>query len=105
MTTGNTLAEKILGEKVSKEVKPHDFIVAEVDICFAQDGTGPLAIRQLKRLKNSIARPDKTILFIDHASPSSRKELSNTHIMIREFAQETGVILSDVGSGICHQII
>jgi 3-isopropylmalate/(R)-2-methylmalate dehydratase large subunit len=105
LAKGNTLAEKILGEKVSKDVIPYDFVVAEVDICFAQDGTGPLAIRQLKKLKNSVARPDKTILFIDHASPSSRKELSNTHIMMREFAQETGIILSDVGGGICHQVI
>jgi 3-isopropylmalate/(R)-2-methylmalate dehydratase large subunit len=102
---GNTLAEKILGEKVSKEVKPNDFIVAEVDICYAQDGTGPLAISQLKKLKNTVAKPDKTILFIDHASPSSRKELSNTHIILRDFAEETGIRLSDVGCGICHQVI
>lgn len=47
--------------------------------------------------------PDRTILFIDHAAPSPRKELSNTHMVLREFAKEYGAVMSDVGAGVCHQ--
>ena len=43
--------------------------------------------------------------FIDHACPSPRKELSNDHMLIREFARKTGAVLSDIGDGVCHQVI
>ena len=34
---------------------------------------------------------------------NSRKELSNTHTVLREFSKEYGAVLSDVGAGVCHQ--
>ena len=106
MVKGKTLAEKILNEHTLKNVKANDFVICEVDICFAHDGTGPLAIEQIKRLGiESVAKPNKTILFMDHASPSPRRELSNTHLLMRLFAKKTGIILNDVGCGVCHQII
>jgi len=39
------------------------------------------------------------------AVPSPTKELSNDHIFLRRFAQEQGAILSDIGQGVCHQIV
>ncbi|RKX43383.1 MAG: 3-isopropylmalate dehydratase large subunit, partial [Thermotogae bacterium] len=41
----------------------------------------------------------------DHASPSPRKELSNAQKLLKEFAMEYKATLSDVGEGICHQIV
>ena len=106
MIRGKNLAEKILNEHTIKDVKANDFVICEVDICFAHDGTGPLAIDQIKKLgKESVAKPDKTILFMDHASPSPRRELSNTHLLMRSFVNQTGIILHDVGCGVCHQIV
>lgn len=101
-----TLAEKILNEHTVQDVKANDFIICEVDICFAHDGTAPLAIEQINKLGiETVAKPNSTILFMDHASPSPRRELSITHQLMRAFAKKTGIILNDVGCGVCHQLI
>ena len=72
----------------------------------AIDGTGPLAVRVFRELgKEAPADPERTVLFLDHAAPSPRQELSNDHKLLREFAEETGCELCDVGVGVCHQVI
>ena len=101
---GLTLVETILSEHADKEVHAGELIVSRVDVCAVQDGTGPLTVQEFKKLgKDRLKNPERTILFIDHASPSPRKELSNTHTVLREFSKEYGAILSDVGKGVCHQ--
>jgi len=103
---GLTLVEKIISLNAGKEVKAGEIVVVPVSACLTQDGTGPLAIDQIYKLGiEKIANPKRTYLFIDHASPSPRKELSNDHKKIREFAKKTGANLFDIGDGVCHQII
>jgi len=103
---GKTLAEKILSVKSDTEVYADDIIIAPLDLVFAHDSTGPLALRQFNESKlNTIHNPERSILFIDHSAPSSVKELSNDHLFLRSFAKEKGVVLSDIGEGICHQIV
>lgn len=101
---GLTLVEKILSEHAEKEVHADELIISKVDVCAVQDGTGPLTVQEFKKLgKDKLNNPERTILFIDHASPSPRKELSNTHLVLREFSKEYGAVLSDIGEGVCHQ--
>ena len=101
---GQTIAEKILSQHAGHEVKAGELCIAKVDVAAVQDGTGPLMVQEFKKLgKKAPANPSRCILFIDHASPSPRKELSNTHVVLREFAKETGAILSETGCGVCHQ--
>lgn len=103
---GKTITEKIIGEHAGKEVSAGDFVVAAVDSYLLQDGTGPLSVQELRKLgMEKLANPKQTILFIDHASPSPRSELSNNHVLLRNFARKTGAVLSDVGDGICHQVM
>ena len=101
---GLTLVEKIISEHAGKEVKAGELVIAKVDVSAVQDGTGPLTVAEFKKIgKPALNNPERTILFIDHASPSPRKELSNTHMVLRDFSKEYGAILSDVGAGVCHQ--
>ena len=100
---GLTLAQKILSSHAGHDVQFNELVIANVDVCATQDGTGPLAIKEFKKLNKELKNPKRTILFIDHAAPSPRKELSNAHNTIREFAQEYGAVLSDIGCGVCHQ--
>jgi 3-isopropylmalate/(R)-2-methylmalate dehydratase large subunit len=103
---GMTLAEKILSEHAGREVKAGEIIVVRVDLAYAQDGTGPLAARKVQELGfQEIFNPGRTIFFFDHAAPSPKFELSNDHTFLREFARKTGAKVSDVGSGISHQVV
>lgn len=97
-----TIAEKILSVKSGQNVTAGEIVISEVDVAALQDGTGPLAAQQLKKLNMERAVP-KTVIFIDHAAPSPRSELSNAHLILRNFAKKTGAILSDIGEGVCHQ--
>lgn len=101
---GQTLAEKIISEHVGKDVRAGQLVISKVDVCAVQDGTGPLTVQEFKKLgKEKLYNPERTILFIDHASPSPKKELSNMHTTLRDFSRDYGAVLSEVGSGVCHQ--
>ena len=105
---GQTLVEKIISEHSGKNVHAGELVISKVDVAAVQDGTGPLTVQEFKKLGlgvngGKLKNPTRSILFIDHASPSPRKELSNTHLVLREFAKEYGAVLSDTGAGVCHQ--
>ena len=101
---GLTLVEKIISEHAGKIVHAGELVISKVDVTAVQDGTGPLTVQEFKKLgKDKLFNPERTILFIDHASPSPRKELSNTHMVLRDFHKEYGAVLSDIGAGVCHQ--
>ncbi|MFC1972158.1 3-isopropylmalate dehydratase large subunit [Chloroflexota bacterium] len=103
---GKTLAEKILSQKSGADARAGDIVIAKVDLVFTQDTTGPLTIKQFQASGfKYLADPQSTVLFVDHAVPSPSQELANDHILLRNFAQETGGNISDIGAGVCHQIV
>ncbi len=103
---GKTMAEKILSEHAGKDLRAGDIAVVNVDLSYVQDGTGPLAVRQMIDMGLEKAHnPEHSIFFLDHASPSPRQELSNDHKTLREFASKTGIRLSDIGNGISHHVV
>uniref|UniRef100_A0A7C3YFB3 3-isopropylmalate dehydratase large subunit n=1 Tax=Geoglobus ahangari TaxID=113653 RepID=A0A7C3YFB3_9EURY len=105
---GKTIAEKIFSEKSGKDAYAGDIVVANIDHIALQDGTAPLSIRQIKSLgfpKDKIKAAKNTHFFIDHATPSPRRELSNDQKLIREFAKEIGADFNKPGDGIIHQIM
>ncbi len=102
---GKTLSEKIIGEHCGRDVSAGEVVVVNVDLSYVQDGTGPLTVRRLIEMGIEKAyNPDKTVFYLDHASPSPRMELSNDHEFLREFARKNGIILSDIGNGISHHV-
>lgn len=106
--TGLTLAEKILAAHSGEEaVRPGQIVVCDVDLAIAQDGTGPLAIQQIRALRggahNGPLQAPRVVFFIDHAAPSPRAELSDAHAVIRTFCAESGATVSDIEMGVCHQ--
>jgi 3-isopropylmalate/(R)-2-methylmalate dehydratase large subunit len=103
---GKTIAEKILINKTGSDLSAGDIVVAPVDIAFIQDTTGPLTVRQFQAAGFKKLAPSlKAAVFLDHAAPSQSREMSNDHTLLRAFARETGALLSDVGDGVCHQVV
>jgi 3-isopropylmalate/(R)-2-methylmalate dehydratase large subunit len=103
---GMTLSEKILSEHAGREVRAGEIAIVKVDLTYTQDGTGPLAVRRIQEMGfDKVYNPLRTIFFFDHASPSPRFELSNEHAFLRDFANKTGIQISDIGFGISHQVV
>ncbi|MDG6995297.1 MAG: 3-isopropylmalate dehydratase large subunit [Nitrososphaerota archaeon] len=105
---GKTLAEKIIGAHTAGgSVSAGEVVIVKVDYTFTHDAAGPLLINQLGKLKTGSMDQEKnrTIFFIDHAVPSPTKELSNDQAIVRNHALNNGMVLSDAGNGICHQVM
>lgn len=103
---GKTLGEKILSAKSGADARAGDIVVAQVDLAFVQDTTGPLTVRQFQAAGfKKLAKNIKVAVFLDHGAPSQSRELSNDHVFLRRFARQTGAYLSEVGDGVCHQIV
>ena len=103
---GNTISEKILSAKSESDARAGNIVVGQVDLAFVQDTTGPLTVRQFRAAGfKKTASTLKAALFLDHAAPSQSREMSNDHILLREFAEQTGAMISEVGDGVCHQIV
>src|SRR5579864_4313429 len=103
-----TLAEKIIGSHTAEgDVSAGQVVIVKVDYTFTHDAAGPLLINQVQKLKAGSfdGAKDRTIFFIDHAVPSPTKELSNDQSTVRNFSLNNGMILSDAGNGICHQVM
>ncbi len=77
-----------------------------MDLAFVQDTTGPLAVRQFRAARfQQTAKNARVAVFLDHASPSPNAALSDDQALLRDFAQQTGALISDAGDGVCHQIV
>ncbi len=103
----STIAEKILGAKVGKEVSPGEIVVVELDGVMAQDGTAPLAIKVMNERFGGerVKYPERVAFVIDHTAPSNNPGTSELHILMRKFCRRHGCTLYDVGTGICHQVM
>jgi 3-isopropylmalate/(R)-2-methylmalate dehydratase large subunit len=109
---GHTLVEKIIAQRMGREAKAGEFVIAPVDLLLAHEGTGPLALEQFEALGRE-GPAATTLFFCDHAAPAPRKELANVQKRLRTFAAERcpepaegrGAHLFEPGFGICHQIV
>ena len=103
---GQTLAEKLISKHAGMDVKAGSLTVVKVDFAYVQDWTGPLTVDKIRELGGALCHdPSRAAVFIDHASPSSFKEVSTGHMKLREFARESGCLLFDIGEGVSHLVL
>ena len=84
---GLTLIEKIL-LKHSQSKKLEDFVYADLDFCFGNDITAPLAIKQFDQAKlNKVFNTKKIGLICDHFTPARDLKAANNVKLLKEFAK------------------
>ena len=101
---GKTIAEKILSAHAGADLTAGDFAVCKVDFTFGQDGTSSIIIDRMKELGAHKAATNFCMV-IDHSAPSPNEGVSRVHKKMRAFADDLGVLLYDIGCGVCHQVI
>jgi len=96
----NTLSEKILGARAGS------YVDCRVDRAYVHDGTGVLTLEAWKSMKaETIARPDRVYVLFDHIVPANNSVTAGLQHDLRLFAREKGLNFTDVGTGICHQLM
>jgi 3-isopropylmalate/(R)-2-methylmalate dehydratase large subunit len=99
---GKTLVEKILSQKLGRDVNAGETVVVDVDFAALHDGSGPLMVRLMKeRGWENIYSPDD-LMFCTEFGPVSTKELANEHALIRSFAHKKGCYWHEGGTGCVH---
>lgn len=103
---GKTIAEKIFSVKSGRDVRAKDLVLANIDFCMGQDGTSGIIIDSFREMgAKKVFDPKKVAFVIDHSSPSPNMGVSAIHKKMRDFANEHGIILYDIGCGVCHQLL
>lgn len=103
---GYTFAEKIIAKKAGFPVKAGDCVVVSVDAMMASDTTGPLTIKSFHDMGGvTVAKPERTVFIIDHATPCPNEKIAALHALIRNFVKEQNCVLFDQNTGVCHQVM
>lgn len=103
---GDTVAEKILGEKSGMEAKDGRLVVADIDVIMAHDSLGPMAIEALAEMgKIVIPHPEKICFMTDHLVPTPARNYAQMQKQMQDFAKEWGIRQHGAGDGIFHQLL
>ena len=95
-----TLSERILHGTAG------EYVDRAVDRAYVHDGTGVLTLEAWKSMGERRLR-DATQLHVlfDHIVPANNSTTATLQHELREFARSSFLHFSDIGSGICHQIM
>jgi 3-isopropylmalate/(R)-2-methylmalate dehydratase large subunit len=103
---GSTLAEKLLARHAGlPQVHAGDLVVAGVTFAMVHDARAPNTIRMVEKMgAKSLPFAHQTAWVLDHFSPPPTLEAAQGTAM-RQFADQHGSVLYDIGDGICHQVL
>ncbi|MEE9139952.1 MAG: aconitase/3-isopropylmalate dehydratase large subunit family protein [Alphaproteobacteria bacterium] len=99
------LAERILGARLGRPVRPGEIVAVEVDRIMAHDGSGPTAARALERHGIGHLRgAERAVIVFDHYYPPASEREAELHSVARAFAAQYGIPVL-AGVGISHQVL
>lgn len=87
---GYTISEKILLKHTKlKEIHPHEFINAKVDLCLGNDVTAPIAIEEMEKMgAKKVFDHNRVVLVPDHFAPAKDMNSANHCRMLADFSRK-----------------
>ena len=96
----STLSERILGAGAG------EYVDRKVDRAYVHDGTGVLALESWKIMGGDrLADASHLYVLFDHITPANNSTTATLQHELREFASSSFLQFSDIGNGICHQLM
>jgi methanogen homoaconitase large subunit len=96
----STLSERILGAPAG------EYVDRRVDRAYVHDGTGVLTLETWKQLgRERLSEVPELYVLFDHIVPANNSTTATLHHELRTFAGQQSLNFSDIGGGICHQLM
>lgn len=104
---GQTFAQKLLAQKAGlKTVEPGQIVTVSPDKLLTHDNTAAIAKIFAEIGVQRVARPEISVIVLDHVVPAATEGHARNHQQIRQFIKDQGIEnFYDVGEGICHQVL
>jgi methanogen homoaconitase large subunit len=100
------ISEKILSQKLGKEVSPGEIIEIDVDLAMSHDGTSPPAIKTFEKISDKVWDNEKIVIVFDHNIPANTIGSAEFQKVARNFIKTQGIKNYYIhGEGICHQVL
>ena len=100
------ISEKILSQKIGREVIPGEIIEVDVDLAMSHDGTSPPAIKTFEKISYKVWDNEKIVIVFDHNIPANTIGSAEFQKVARNFIKTQGIKNHYIhGEGICHQVL
>ena len=102
-----TISEKIFSRVSGGDATANEFVLANIDMAMAHDGTSVLAVEAFEQMGvKKVWDCNKIAIIFDHITPASTEIAATLQAKIRTWSNEQGLSnFFDIGEGICHQVM
>lgn len=76
----------------------------KIDQTLCQDATGTMAFLELEAMGVERVKTELSVQYIDHNTSQIGPENANDHLYLKSVCAAKGVLFSQAGNGICHQV-
>jgi 3-isopropylmalate/(R)-2-methylmalate dehydratase large subunit len=104
---GSTMAEKMLASHAGRaKVEAGEMIDVKVDIVMANDITGPLAIKEFRKIGiDRVFDPKRVIFVSSHFTPAKDIQSAQQAGIMRKFAREQEAVYFEIGRGGIEHVV
>ena len=107
LRTPATISEKIFSRASGGDATANKFVLANIDVAMAHDGTSVLAVEAFEQMGvKKVWDCNKIAIIFDHITPASTEIAATLQAKIRTWSNEQGFSnFFDIGEGVCHQVM
>lgn len=103
---GQTIAEKIFSNKVGRQVRPGEYVIAPIDCAMLHEAFGLSWMQLMSAGVSEVWDPQKVVVLFDHYIPAPTERMAAAQMMIRNIIQSSGIKqYYGEREGICHQVM